>query len=404
MILAHRRTAALRALTAGVLALALAACGSSADDDDSSDLPGKPIKIMTIYSKAGPVALPEVPEGAVAAVRAINDGGGIDGRPLELIDCPDGNNANTAADCARRAIDEGVVALVGSASTYSTVFLPKLSKRKIASFGNIPAGVADFASTASFPITGGPPITFAALPRFLADDGAKKISLVRPDLAAAGFARFIADQGLRPKGIKIASEVPVPISAPDMSTYAAQALAGDVDGVVVILPGPQAVNFVQVLRETDPDIRVALASTDPGPVHEALGERAEGIIQALDTVPVPGTESEAAKRYEDEMKAAGFDDLSGYRLNSWLAVHVLARLLPDLPQVTAPAVWKKIEDTSGLKTGLMPPLQWKRGWVGKAPRAFNPCALASKLTASGEQEPVTGEFFDPFKNQACPTP
>ena len=42
---------------------------------------------MVFYEGTGAVATPEVPEGATAAADTINPLGGIDGSPIELVEC-----------------------------------------------------------------------------------------------------------------------------------------------------------------------------------------------------------------------------------------------------------------------------------------------------------------------------
>lgn len=391
----------------GVLGLALSAAGLAAagcgGEVSSPSVAKSAIRVMTIYSKSGAVAFPRIPDGADAAVRAINKAGGVKGRPLHLIACDDGGNAGGAAACGRKAVEEGVVALVGTTSLYGSAYLPLMVKRRIADLGNIPASVADFISPAAFPLSGGPPATFAGLPRFLADAGAKRIALVRPDLAPAAGAAAIANVGLEPKRLTVRQVVKVPVTAPDMSTYAAQAIGNGIDGVVVILPGPQAINFAQELRQSARDLKIAMASTDPGALRKALGSAAAGIVQALDILP-PAADAPGPRRYVDEMRAAGHDELLGYQQNAWLSVHVLAQVARGVPRVTAPAIWKALNRTSNLRTGLTPPVQFRRGGIGSLPRIFTACALAAEMTAAGDQEPVTGRFYDAFNSRPCPSP
>src|SRR5947207_557988 len=123
------------------------------------DVPGvgaapNAIKVMMIYSKSGAVAFPQLPDGADAAVRAINRSGGIHGRPLEFIACDDGGNESGAAACGRQAVSERVVALVGTTSLYGGAYLPTLVKHRIADLGNVPSSVEDFISRATFPLSG----------------------------------------------------------------------------------------------------------------------------------------------------------------------------------------------------------------------------------------------------------
>jgi ABC-type branched-subunit amino acid transport system substrate-binding protein len=390
--------------TALVVPVALAACGSDSkkDDDGSAGLKGAPIKIMTIYPSGGVVSFPDLPDGAKAAVKSINESGGVKGRPLKLLTCSDGNNANASADCGRKAIKEGVVALVGSTSTFSTTYLPILTAKQIPSIGNGAASAADFVGSMAFPIGGGPSGVFGGLPRFLADEGAKRIVMVRPDLAPAANAVKSANEALKPLGQQIVGQVPVPISAPDMTSYVAQVASQKADGVVVILPGAQSISFVEGLRESTPNVKIALASTEPA-LHKALGDQIDGIITSSDVLPMPGTTTPAALEYEKQMKSEGFKvDNNG--VNAWLSVRILADLAKDMPEITGPALVKKLNKTVNLKTGFTPPLQWVRGNVGGTPRSFTACSLAIRFDADGKQKLVTGKFFDAYQNRPCRTP
>ena len=60
-------------------------------------------------------------------------------------------------------------------------------------------------------------------------------------------------------------------------------------------------------------------------------------------------------RFLKEMKAAGYPaDDNG--LNGWISMQVLAKVADGLPEVTAPALFDKLNTTTGLVTGLMPPI------------------------------------------------
>jgi hypothetical protein len=284
--------------------------------------------------------------------------------------------------------------------------MPLMEENKIPSIGVVAAGAADFTSVAAFPITGGLPATAGDLPRFLADDGAEKISIARIDLAAASIIPTFARTTLGKVGLELNNDVPVPESAPDMSSYVEAALANDTDGVVVALAGQDAVNFVQAANQADPNVKLAVISTEPGAFREALGDDAAGIIQGPAFLPPLSVKTPEGSRFLKEMKAAGYKDTTGFRLNSWLSVQVLKLVADGLPEVTSAAVFDTLSTTSDLETGLTPPLQWTTpADVGlPLPRIFNGCELAVKLTKTTKVKPVTGTFFDSFADQECPTP
>jgi hypothetical protein len=284
--------------------------------------------------------------------------------------------------------------------------MSSMVENKIPSIGVVAAGASDFTSPAAFPITGGLPATAGDLPRFLADDGAKKVSIARIDLAAAAIIPTFAAKTLALVNQTVNNDVPVPQSAPDMSSYVQAALANGTDGIVVALSGQDAVNFVQAAKQADSKVKLAVISTEPGAFQDALGDQAAGIIEAPATLPPLSVKTKEGTRYLKEMKAAGYKDTTGFRLNSWMSMQVLSKIADGLPEVTSAAVYDKLNTTTGLETGLTPPLQWTTpADVGlPLPRVFSGCELAVKLTKGPKVKPVTGKFFDAFTGEDCPTP
>ena len=263
-------------LVALVLALAAAGCSSSAQSDTGGSAPaptltGTPFKLMSVYESVGPSASPEVPDGAIAAAKAINARGGIRGRPVQIISCDTHADPNIAAGCGREAVSQGVLAMVGDLTIYGNEFMPILAQHKIASIGLEPSTAADFSSPAAFPIAGGAPVVWAGLGAALAETGARKIAVARLSIAAAAPLKQFVNNGLKRFGITVTNDVPVPTGAPDMSPYVAAALKGGTDAAVVGLAEQDAVNFVLALRQADPNIKIALSATELGDVSRPSG-------------------------------------------------------------------------------------------------------------------------------------
>jgi ABC-type branched-subunit amino acid transport system substrate-binding protein len=358
---------------------------------------------MQIYDGTGPAATPEVTQGATAAVKAINAKGGVGGHHLDLIECNTLNDPNTATQCGQKAVSDGVVALIGSSTQYATNFLPNLASHQIADFGAIPAGVGDFTSPASFPIVGGPPVTIAALPYFLAQNGHKQIAIVYPDLPAATFAGSLGNEVLKPFGVQLTASVAVPVTAPDLSSYIASATAQQISGIAEILPGQQAVQFIQQVRSSSPKTVIALEATNISSTLKALGSQAAGLIESSDFLPL-NVPSPVTTQYKHEMASAGYKNLTGFREDPWLAVHTFATMYQKLSSPTAGSFYSSLSQATGVKTGITPPLQWTHGGVGGFPRLFNACEVEEKLTKSGQANSVNGKFYNPFTNTQCPQP
>jgi branched-chain amino acid transport system substrate-binding protein len=362
---------------------------------------GEPIKLMVIHEVNDGAANPEVTEGAEAAAQAINAAGGVGGRPIEIIDCDTHNDPNTAAECGRRAVSEGVVAVVGAITPYDTEFLPLLEQNKIPSVGHLPLTPASYSSPAVFAMYGGSTSGFAGLGVAAAEAGATKISIARIDVpAAAALAQFV-DMGLAGHGLSVVHDVPVPPGALDMSTYAAAALADGVDGVIIGVDAQDAINLIQAIRQANPTVTIAMISTQVGDVIEALGEGSDGLLRSV--ALSDELDTERAQQYKDDMAAAGFDDRTAFRINGWASVRLVADVAADLADITAAALFDAFNGVTEIRTGVSAPLQWQQAPVPTLPRVFNWCMLTLKV-AGGDEAPTTGKFIDPVTGRECPNP
>ncbi len=101
-----RRPAALVA-AAAVAATALAGCDSGGGDT---------IKIGSIAGLTGNFVTTDVVETAKQVFEDVNEAGGINGRQVEYIVKDDAGNPQRTAQVARELLDDGVVAMAGSAS------------------------------------------------------------------------------------------------------------------------------------------------------------------------------------------------------------------------------------------------------------------------------------------------
>jgi ABC-type branched-subunit amino acid transport system substrate-binding protein len=361
---------------------------------------GAPLKLMAVYESIGPSASPEVPQGAIAAAKAINAKGGIKGRPVQIIRCDTKADPNVATGCGLKAASQGVVAMVGNLTIFSNRFMPLLASNRIPSIGLEPATAADFTSPASFPIGGGAPVQFAGLGAELAKAGAKKIVLARQDIPeAAAVAQFV-NAGLKRFRLTM-RDLGVPVGAPDMAPYAAAALSGGTDGIVIAQADQDAVNFVLAVRQADPKVKIALNATSLTQVNKTLGRNAEGIIENGATTTA--LKNRAEKQYEQDSKAAGYTNLTAYSLASYASVRLVQRIGQRLPRITGPAVFNALRRATNLETGFTPPLQFTKGGVAGLPRVFNACLFAFRIKG-GKRVPITGKFENAFTGKQCPTP
>lgn len=170
-----------------VVALAAGLTACRGEDKAPAATDSGPIKIMQIGTFESPnLSLTDAKAGLDAHVQSINAAGGINGRKIEVQFCNDAFNANTGAACARTAVSDGVVAVVGAASSQAPAALPVLEAAGIpwlAGAGS--GGPIEGTSSVSYPITGGTQSMQVGMGRLLANKGGKNIAVIVADAAAA---------------------------------------------------------------------------------------------------------------------------------------------------------------------------------------------------------------------------
>src|SRR4051794_10811248 len=231
------------ACLATVLAVTLSACGSSDDSADSGT-----IKIMTWAPlKSQLTNYPAIAEAAKAYGKYINAKGGINGHKVDVIICDEGGDPTKATDCARQAIQEKVVAVVGSFGYTGDATIPLIKGADIAWFGGCcPNSPAEYNSSNAF-ILGNGPAFAAALADRAFKDGNTKIAYVGCD----GCQTYLPPikNTLKASGLELAQEVTIPAQAQDYSPQAAEALAGGTDAVILIAGEDQDKAFMSAYKQ-----------------------------------------------------------------------------------------------------------------------------------------------------------
>src|SRR4029450_2514967 len=86
---------------------------------------------MVIAPVATPIQnYPDINVAAKAAADDINENGGVDGRPVEIVECNDKSDPNGAGTCARQAVEEEGVAVYHNTINGATMY-PILAEANI---------------------------------------------------------------------------------------------------------------------------------------------------------------------------------------------------------------------------------------------------------------------------------
>ncbi|MER6413175.1 ABC transporter substrate-binding protein [Streptomyces humidus] len=378
------------ALSAGaVAACASLAVGCGAVPGTTGGSGGDPIVVMT-WAPEGTSATnePGMPAFARAYARWVNAAGGLNGRKIQVLTCNDHNDTVAAAKCARRAVKEHAVAVVGSYSQHSDAFFPHLEGAGIPYIGGYGVTNAEFTSPLSYPVNGGQPSLLAGLGKELATS-CGPVSLVRPDTIAGDALPTMLDAGLTAGGHAEAADQPAPEDATEYATQAETALAHATDGgtgtksaaggqgngagkgCVVTALGDRTSTFMDSFRRTradHPEVRTAtvLGSVDQS-VIDAAGAGAGPFEGAYVTGWYPEVSDPAWAPMKKVISEAAFSDTridpadTGVQ-TTWIAYTVFRQAVESLAggDVTAGTVRGALDDGLRITTGgLTPTLRWQ---------------------------------------------
>ncbi|MFF0156489.1 ABC transporter substrate-binding protein [Streptomyces sp. NPDC005263] len=358
----RRRTTAASCLAVSGVLLA-AGCGGEASGSsaETSTLKGTPVKVMvwTPEDTQGS-AQPGVRLTAQAYEKWVNANGGIKGSPLKVLTCNEKNNPDEAEKCAQQAVAEKVVAVVGSYSLAGDRYMPILQKAGIPYLGGTGVSAAEFSNPLSFPVNGGTPVVFAAHGRQLVQNGCKKISGVRYDVAAAAVVSQFLTLGAVSAGGSAPKDIKVPLTATDLAPQVAAATKGS-DCVSVIM-GTASGLFVKSYVQSGAKTKLGSVVGNLTPqLAESTGGSGSPLEGAAITGYYPPTSDAAWKDFLAATKGnKDIDPTNGANATTWVAFKVFTEAAKKLPTITAKALVDELDTTPGINTGgLTPPLSWK---------------------------------------------
>ncbi|MGX1563086.1 ABC transporter substrate-binding protein [Streptomyces sp. NPDC055506] len=369
----HARKGVLSAGAAVACASFLAGCGVV--PGTTGDAGDDPITVMTWAPQDTKATnKPGMPAFAHAYARWINAKGGINGRKLNVLTCNDHNDSVAAAKCARRAVKENVVAVVGSYSQYADSFFPSLEGAGIPYIGGYGITNAEFTSPLSYPVNGGQPALLAGLGRSLA--GCGPVALVRPDTIAGDQLPPLLDSGLKAGGHRAARDQRAAEDATEYDGQAQRALetttsVPGTEGCVVPALGDRNGTFMDSFRrsrEDYPDVRTA---TVLGSVDQTVIDATGGASGPYEGSYITGwypVESDARwNGMKQVIKQEAFGDNridaadAGVQ-TTWIAYTVFKKIVESLGdgEVSADTVTEALDNGLRINTGgLTPTLRWQ---------------------------------------------
>ncbi|TRW45886.1 ABC transporter substrate-binding protein [Georgenia yuyongxinii] len=359
------------ALAAGA-ALLLAACGSGASGNAAAGSTvgsgdgAEPIKIGAVLSLSGAAAAFGVPErnAAEVAVDFINDNGGIDGRPLELVVVDDKTDPTEAARAAQSLIaDEGVIAIVGASTGSGTLAMAPVAAKQgvpvLAPNGTI--GVTnpeeDFFPYV-FRTSVSDEVTIPALLDRAKADGATDIAVFYQEDALGRFsAELLEELDADDDDFTIVASASVPLEATDVSAQATRIRDAKPDAVLMPLSSVGVGgSFLRSASDLGLEVPMygALAVAQNAIIENAGAAATDKLIVANMIDPSHPTEDQAALydmiREAGNEPAGGFTDLFGAN-----SVRVIGEALKIADEISAEGLRDALESGTPLQAWALQP-------------------------------------------------
>ncbi len=392
--------AAVAVLTAAAGGTTAATSGGEDTAAGSAAAPsGDPIKIMVsapVDTQLPPY--PNIPGAAEVYEQWVNANGGVAGRPLEVITCDNKGDPNEGANCARQAVEESVVAVVGSFTFDASRIIPVLEEANIAWFGACcPLVAQEFSSPISFVLGSLLPGMGAGLGWKMAQDGCENpvnlvIDIPAGDVAFPAVQAAYAVGGGDPEAIRM---VKIPAIPQDYSAQVAEATEGS-DCIAGGISDSNWAAWLPAMAAAGANQRLyGLQGNLNSKIVEQFPELTEGAVVSGSYPNIAGPMWDDYRAALEEYDAPDLDWNSLAGLGTWAALTAFKIIVEgidgDIDNNTfIDAANATTELDTGGMIGVLDLTQPYTGFGGAFPRVFNrtvffDVASGGELTALDDQ-------------------
>ncbi|MFJ2898027.1 ABC transporter substrate-binding protein [Streptomyces sp. NPDC087218] len=357
--------------TAAVGALLVTGCGVLPGATGGSR---EPVTVMTWAPSGGGAGALDM-AGVTAMARTYadwaNENGGLDGHELRVLTCDEKDTSIGAANCARKAIEEKAVAVVGSYSRHGTAFMAPLETAQIPYIGGYGASDEEFSSYNSYPVNGGQSALLAGNARQLGR-ACERVTVVRPDTLAGDGQAWLLRTGLTGSGRSVPADVKALESATSYDGAAGSALraAGRSGGCVTAVLGKSTETFFDSFRRLEPSYGKVRISSVLGSVDQPLIDSTGGRNSPFEGAYVTGWYPDSGDDRWDGMRKVIREHAFGdNRIDpddtgvqtTWIAYTVLSEIVKaaDASKITSWKLSSTLDRGTPVGTGgLTPALRW----------------------------------------------
>ncbi|HET6509003.1 MAG TPA: ABC transporter substrate-binding protein [Baekduia sp.] len=358
-------------MLATAVALAAAGCGDKSDNASGSGggsssptttaaakPAGTPFKVMVDSVTGSPIAsFPGVYGAAKAAAKAVNDGGGVNGHPIEIVTCNNQLTPNGAAACGRKAVSEKVAAYAGFEAQGPQIY-PLLKKAGIPSV-NMVQSPADAAAPLHYPISSAGVSEEIGLAFAAAKAGAKTAALVL--LQFPGYEAIVDEvkAGAAAAGVNLSKVISIPATQNTYDSVVANAKGAKTDAVLLSLGPAQTLSMLKAAQAVAfrPKWVTYAGALQPEQVKQ-LGQMTPDLQLTSGVPPADASSFAGIKTMNAELDAAGkagvsdtgAGDRSEGAIDTWLQIHALADVAKGIKgDITAASLLRAIQASAPIK-------------------------------------------------------
>ena len=280
----HRRALAVAGSLVLLAGLGATACSNDSDSSNKSigsttalpDKPatGTPVTIGFVSTEGGAaVSMPEMREGAEAAVQYVNkNGGGLAGHPINLVVCKQQEEPTSATKCANQFVEQKVSAVLSPGTSMGAVILPIVSGAGIPFVTLNGVSQAELTSPGSSSLSAGLPGTMTAMATAAKDQNMKSFTIFASDGGGiSAIVRATGEPVFSGMGVKL-NVVPIPLGVPDASPLVNSGLSSKPDGMSVMADAATCASVYKSALTIDPSVKKVFipACLDPS-VTDVIG-------------------------------------------------------------------------------------------------------------------------------------
>ncbi len=367
---------------------------------EESEATGEPIVTMTYtdVNTEGP-QYKNIEETERVYQEWINSHGGIAGRPLEGKFCDAHGTPTAAAACAREAVADKAVAVVGNFTFTGDAVVPILEKSHTALFGNCCAiSPLELTSPISFPM-GNQPLYGVGLVKRAVADGCEHIKGVIIEGAEA--FEPLMENAAKAEGTEIEKFIKLPGTAQDYSAQVAEATSGDTDCLVMIVSETPYIAWMPAFAQSGSEARMYGPQGNfnenavKGFESTVEGDIVGGMYPDIST-PAWSEYREALEKYEAD-SSQDYNSLGG--MGTWAAYEGFKQVVETMKGEINNETFLKAAETAKINLpGKVPPENFAENW-GKTggPKGFERinyrCVVFSEFK-EGKLVPASTEFED----------